>query len=255
MRRPRHLESCQHHSGHRTGPELQALEHHLPATADLERHQGDHLIHPEITGPLHLQVMEHPLRAFPLDPLVGENHPKIMERLQIPQQHQIVTQPLRRLHQAMVHLLRPVLSVEDILHKYMAPLEELDRSEVVHLPDHQAVMELRAQVLSAVELLHPVVTLHLRQLSVLPAFLLVRYPRVTGPLQGQLLHTVFLRCFHQITADRVLHLDLSELSLKFMGLHRLHNHVGHQDQRGFPALQINFLKEVHRQGVTVYQQP
>jgi hypothetical protein len=205
------------------------------------------------------------IRAFPLDLLAGEYHPKITERLQIPQQHQVVTQHQQRLRQTMVHPLRPVPSVEDILHKHLAPLEELDRSEVVRrpriterLPYRQAVMGLLAQVPSAVGLLHPVFTMHLHQISLLPAFHLVRSPRVTEPLQGKLPRMVLLRGLHQLTGHRVLHLDLSEFSLKLMGLHLLefllHNHMGHQDQQASPA-QIHFLKEMHRQVVTVYQQP
>lgn len=212
------MDHPQYHLAHIAVPEVETLEHHLPAMGHHQHRQTDHRCRPECMvppnrRPLRQPVTEFPqylhqatdLPAFPLDrPVPG--------RIQVRRHHQEVTQLLQRLLQVTARLLLPVHILEDFLHKQTRPLATLERLEVALLhrvtecrPDHQAAMVLRAQVLSAMAVVLPV-------FMVLPVFLVHRL-RTTVHQQRQL-----LRPHLQPTEHPVLHLDHMHRQVRTMAL-------------------------------------
>ena len=230
-------------------------QHRLPAMGHQRHRHTDHRRRPECmvlpnSRHLRLPVTEHhqylppatDLLAFPPDRTAAE-------RIQLHRHHREVTRLLQHLPRVTARLL-PVHTVEDFLHIQTRPLAPLERLEVALLhrvtgrpPDHQATMVLRVEVLSAMAVLLPVLTV----LQVL----LVHRLKTTVYQQRQLIQRHL-----QPTEHQLLHLDHTHRQVRTMELllYLLEvtepQHVGRQGHQDISALPIISLKEVRLQGVT-----
>ena len=227
----------QHHrqTDHRRRRECMVLPNRRPVLRTVTEH-------PQCLLP----AMDH--LAFPLDRTVPE-------LIHLRHHHHEVTQLLQHLRRVTARLLLPVHILEDFLQTQTRPLAPLERLEVAHFhrvterhPDHPAIMVLRAQVLSAMAVLLPV-------LMVLQV-LLVHRLRTTVHQQHQLPQDHL-----QPTEHPVLHLDHIQRQVRTMELllYLLEvtepQHVGRRGHQDISALPIISLKEVRRQGVTKHHQP
>lgn len=238
QRRLPHMELPQYHQVHTAVPELETLEHHLPAMAHQQHRQADHRRRPETMVPpnlrlLHLLVTEHP---------------------QARHHHQEVMQLLQHRRQVTARLLHPVYSLEDFLHKHTRPLATLELLEVAllfrvteSLPDRQAAMVLRMQVPSAVAVLLPV-------LMVLPVLLVHRLEAMVSH-QGQSIRHLLQRTEHPVLLLEHLQRQLKTMELLLYLLEVMGpQHVGRQGHLDISAPRAIYLKEVRRQTVMERQQ-
>lgn len=255
-----HMELPQYHLAYIAVPEVETLEHRLPAMGHHQHRQTDHRRRPERMVPPNRRPLRLPITELPqylrqaMDLLAFTLDRSVPEGFQVRHNHQEVTRLLQHLRQVTARLLLPVHMLEDFLHKQTRALAPLERSEVAlrhrvteRRPDHQATMVLRVEVLSVMAVLLPVI-------MVLPV-LLVHRLRTTVHQQGQL-----LRDHLHPTEHPVLHLDHTQLQVRTTALllYLLEitapQHVDRQGHQDILTLPINSLKEVRRQGVTLRPQ-